>query len=148
MLTCAQICDGKAAFELAGMTTLAARTEDFYTLGVVPLGQHFYLSSSPDGITAHPDISTCQILRTAVGKPGVSLKAVVEVARLREKTRKSADKLIKPITVNIYGPYEEVDQVGRALSTVSAFLQHPFYLETGVKYFNPQLFRLDKRWRI
>lgn len=47
-----------------------------------------------------------------------------------------------PLTINVSGPASDADAVGAALSTRSAFLQHPFFLEPGCRgYFNPQLFR-------
>ncbi|KAK3363960.1 SNF2 family N-terminal domain-containing protein [Lasiosphaeria hispida] len=139
------ICGGEAIFELENGATVVAQEPDFCVLDVAPVGQYFRLSSSSDGITAHPDISTCRTLRSVAGIPRLTFKAVVQSLRLLEKVKRSSDKVVVPITVNIYGPREDADRVARVLCSVSAFLQHPFYLEDGVRYFNPQFFRLESQ---
>jgi hypothetical protein len=49
-------------------------------------------------------------------------------------------KTIVDISVNIIGPERIADDVGDILADDSAYLQHPFFLEAGTRYINPQYF--------
>ncbi|KAL7764103.1 hypothetical protein ACKLNR_005248 [Fusarium oxysporum f. sp. zingiberi] len=71
----------------------------------------------------------------------VFTKAVVEARVLRQLSR-TAKKCFE-ISVNIYGRELDARDIGQQLSKVGAFLQHPFYLEDGVEYLNPQFFDLE-----
>ncbi|CAJ0546595.1 Ff.00g012220.m01.CDS01 [Fusarium sp. VM40] len=71
----------------------------------------------------------------------VFTKAVVEARILRQLSR-TAKKSFE-ISVNIYGRELDARDIGQQLSKVGAFLQHPFYLEDGVEYLNPQFFDLE-----
>ena len=42
------------------------------------------------------------------------------------------------VSINIYGSKASIDQVGTLLTVEGQFLQHPFLLEHGVEYHNPQ----------
>ena len=119
--------------------------DKFWFIDVVPSGEYFHLSSSSNEGIAHPDFPTCRALRSLIELPAVKLKAVVEPAQFIGNRKKSVTKFITPLSVNIYGPYGDADQAGRCLASVSAFLQHPFFLESDVKYFNPQIFRLGNQ---
>ncbi|KAH7174003.1 uncharacterized protein B0J16DRAFT_199527 [Fusarium flagelliforme] len=70
----------------------------------------------------------------------VFTKAVVE-ARVLRQLSKTAKKSFE-ISVNIYGQELHARDIGHQLCTVGAFLQHPFYLEDGIEYLNPQFFDL------
>jgi hypothetical protein len=75
---------------------------------------------------------------------GVKTTGVIELAVMSAGPKEYQTKGIVPLTINVYGPHSSADHVGHALSAVSAFLQHPFFLESNCKgYFNPQLFRVD-----
>ncbi|KAK0728766.1 SNF2 family N-terminal domain-containing protein [Lasiosphaeria miniovina] len=71
--------------------------------------------------------------------PGISFKAVVESPALKQQGLRSKSGGIFSLSVNIYGPLETAPQVGHSLSAESAFLQHPLFLDNGLKYFNPQM---------
>jgi hypothetical protein len=58
-----------------------------------------------------------------------------------QNRRKAKTKGIIPVSINVYGSSSSADQAGDALAKCSAFLQIPYILEPGCKYFNPQIFR-------
>lgn len=85
------------------------------------------------------DLITSEKLNTLKETAGFS-KAVVE-ARVLRQLSKTAKKSFE-ISVNVYGRELDAREIGHQLSKVEAFLQHPFYLEDGVEYLNPQFFDL------
>ncbi|KAK3300617.1 SNF2 family N-terminal domain-containing protein [Chaetomium fimeti] len=77
---------------------------------------------------------------------GVKATAVIEVAVAAAGPKELRTKGIVPLTINVYGQPSKANDAGDALSTISAFLQHPFFLESSCKgYFNPQLFRVESQ---
>jgi hypothetical protein len=75
--------------------------------------------------------------------PDVEAIGVIESATVASGPRALKKEGIVPMSVNVYGPLSSADRVGNALSAVSAFLQHPFFLEPSCNaYFNPQVFRI------
>jgi hypothetical protein len=87
------------------------------------------------------DLITAKKLETLQGQAGVCTKAVVEGKTLG---RLASNKKKQPleISVNIYGMELDALAIGKQLSKAEAFLQHPFHLEDGVEYLNPQFFDL------
>ncbi|KAM0388293.1 hypothetical protein ACHAQC_009903 [Fusarium culmorum] len=85
------------------------------------------------------DLMTAKKLEALKEQAGVSTKAVVESKAVKGLSRKSAKSAFK-ISVNIYGYELDARDIGQQLSKVGAFLQHPFYLDEGVEYLNPQFF--------
>lgn len=74
---------------------------------------------------------------------GLSFVVVIPSSAL-ESLRGGAKKTaIVDASVNIMGPADLADQVGTALETASAYLQHPFYLAARIPYINPHWFYLD-----
>jgi SWI/SNF-related matrix-associated actin-dependent regulator of chromatin subfamily A3 len=72
---------------------------------------------------------------------GLSFTAVVAASSLHNILRKrSNNKPVFDISVNIIGPESTADDVGTALADSSAYLQHPFFLEARIRYINPQYF--------
>lgn len=69
------------------------------------------------------------------------MKAVVESKNVPQNRSSTGKRGIISLSINVYGPIENADRVGDVLSRASAFLQHPFSLEGGYEYFNPQMFR-------
>ncbi|KAF2492652.1 hypothetical protein BU16DRAFT_620011 [Lophium mytilinum] len=47
------------------------------------------------------------------------------------------------LELNVYGPKDKADEVGKILSKQHQFLQKPRYEMEGVEYYNPQLLRLN-----
>ncbi|UZP36582.1 hypothetical protein NXS19_004398 [Fusarium pseudograminearum] len=85
------------------------------------------------------DLITAKKLDSVKEQDGVFTKAVVEAKALKRLSSRSAKSPFK-ISVNIYGYESDARNIGQQLSKVGAFLQHPFYLEEGVEYLNPQFF--------
>ncbi|OBS29596.1 hypothetical protein FPOA_03533 [Fusarium poae] len=88
------------------------------------------------------DLITAKKLQVLEEQDGAYSKAVVEakvVSRLsKKKTKQPFD-----ISVNIYGWESDARVIGQQLSKVDAFLQHPFHLEDGAEYLNPQFFAFE-----
>ncbi|EYB33365.1 hypothetical protein FG05_10568 [Fusarium graminearum] len=85
------------------------------------------------------DLMTAKKLEALKEQAGVFTKAVVESKDVKRLSLKSAKSPFE-ISVNIYGYELDARDIGQQLSKVGAFLQHPFYLEEGVEYLNPQFF--------
>lgn len=67
-------------------------------------------------------------------------KAVIAVETLDRLALKKKEKQPFEISLNVYGQESDAHNIGTKLSEVKAFLQHPFYLEDGIQYLNPQFF--------
>lgn len=76
--------------------------------------------------------------------PCIRFEAVFGTTVLSKRKRGPARKspVLEDISVNIFGPQDSVveNKVAKRLSKVSAFLQHPKALSSGIKYRNPQYF--------
>ncbi|KAK3369585.1 SNF2 family N-terminal domain-containing protein, partial [Lasiosphaeria ovina] len=119
----------------------------FSTLKVEP-DSNIYVLIYDDGSTERnigiSDLVTTHHLQSLKGMLGVRFAAVVQSSTLSSHiNKKKPSKAIIDISVNIYGPARLIDQVGLKLEAVSAFLQHPVYLETGLEYVNPHFFYPD-----
>ncbi|RSL93099.1 hypothetical protein CEP52_013448 [Fusarium oligoseptatum] len=105
-----------------------------------------------DGIRgfAIPDINTFAMvdritsgkLEALQGHGTVYTKAVIEGQTLVQLASKKKAKGSFAISLNVYGPESDAHDIGERLSRQQAFLQHPFYLEDGIEYWNPQFFDL------
>lgn len=111
----------------------------------VGLSDSFYaLFNRSHKAVAYLDLVTTQALQSLEGLPEVKFKAVIESGAVAQ-SRKGLHSLkgIVQLSINVYGPLPRADQVGKTLSVMSTFLQHPFFLEPSCNdYFNPQLFRV------
>jgi hypothetical protein len=67
----------------------------------------------------------------------LKIQAIVQATALRGIGQSRG---IIDISVNILGAGSVAERVGEALEKLSAFLQHPLYLEAGYKYSNPQYY--------
>ncbi|QPC77978.1 hypothetical protein HYE68_008730 [Fusarium pseudograminearum] len=85
------------------------------------------------------DLITAKKLDSVKEQDGVFIKAVVESKAVKRLSSRSTKPPFK-ISVNIYGYESDARNIGQQLSKVGAFLQHPFHLEEGVEYLNPQFF--------
>lgn len=87
------------------------------------------------------DLITTRYLHSLGKFSELSFTAVLSSSSLNTIPRKSNHKkTIVDISVNIIGPERIADDVGDILADDSAYLQHPFFLETGTRYINPQYF--------
>ncbi|ETS75548.1 hypothetical protein PFICI_12492 [Pestalotiopsis fici W106-1] len=105
--------------------------------------------------------SNCHLLSTLYGKfaiidsqtatficalhniPHIRFLAVVNSNKLRQMKLSKKRLCIVPLSINIYGQYKDGETVGDLLGTIGAFLQHPAFLESGIEYYNPQLYYPD-----
>jgi hypothetical protein len=106
----------------------------------------FQLVSTRCGAFAIIDSSTAKPLSKLQAFDGIRLQAVVVSNVLRNVARKSpSTKLVTfSISVNIVGPGDIADGIGKALANLAtpAFLQHPYSLDDGLEYWNPQYLAL------
>ncbi|KAF3937496.1 hypothetical protein ABW19_dt0201046 [Dactylella cylindrospora] len=91
------------------------------------------------------DNITASYLDSLQNIQGVTFQAVISSPQVekipREKSQKKTQKKTRiDLTINIFGPEAIAEEVGDALSGVSGYLQHPVYLEDGIKYANPHYF--------
>lgn len=89
------------------------------------------------------DLTTTSYLYSLHTFEDISLQAILTSHELGKIPRKPAKK--KPrvnLTINILGPRRIAEDVGEKLLDVSAFLQHPVFLDEGIMYMNPQMFYL------
>lgn len=124
------------------MTRLLSRETSFSLLRVVRSGSHYALCTRASKIVAHLDLHTSRALGSLGSLADLKFAGLVESAAITQSRKEPQSKGAMQLSVNVYGPFSSADQVGKALSAVSAFLQHPFFLEPGCnEYFNPQMFR-------
>ena len=90
------------------------------------------------------DLVTTRYLHSMGAFSGLLFTAVLASSSLNSILRKPSGKEnIVDISVNIIGPEGVADDVGDTLADARAYLQHPFFLQTGVRYMNPQYFYLE-----
>ena len=87
------------------------------------------------------DLVTASYLHSVHELEGVSFRAVISSGHLNNIPRKKTRKAVKlDITINILGPEDIAEDVGEELGKVGGYLQHPVFLEAGIKYANPHYF--------
>lgn len=127
--------------QIAGKS-LAKDGRHFQQFHIIPHEDSFSLLSGKNEVVAVLDVNTCKALQCLHGLQRVRATAVVETSRLIQISAKRNSKGIFPLSVNIYGKQDEANDIGDKLSEMRAFLQHPFFLEAGYEYFNPQYIHL------
>ncbi|KAH7231488.1 SNF2 family N-terminal domain-containing protein [Fusarium solani] len=88
------------------------------------------------------DAITSKKLEALQGHTTVCIKAVIEGQTLVQLASKKKAKEPFAISLNVYGTESDAHDIRERLSKEQAFLQHPFYLEDGIEYWNPQFFDL------
>ncbi|KAK0647034.1 SNF2 family N-terminal domain-containing protein [Cercophora newfieldiana] len=84
-------------------------------------------------------------LKALKGSEGIQLEAVVDASVFSKRPRspsKQQNGWTFLLSVNVYGPPHQSSDVATRLSTVSAYLQHPYSLPGNMRYDNPQFFKL------
>ncbi|KAI8652051.1 hypothetical protein NCS56_01421900 [Fusarium sp. Ph1] len=132
------ICDAKAQIN----TTALLKTSHlpwsrFHVFRLISGKEHYRLTLS-DGLEIGilDQIRTRQ-LNSLEKFPHLTFRAICPIATL---SRASGKKPIIDISVNILGREDLADAVGDALAAASGYLQHPCFLEAGVRYINPHYF--------
>lgn len=137
------MCEAKASSRpLNELDTLPHDGRKFCQFDVAAFGQYFAVAVP--GVTepfGHLDRGVCSILRKLSSFPDVFHNATIEWDKLKQLRAKSNPTKQVSLSINICGPVDIADRVGATLSEVSAFLQHPFFLDRRYRYFNPQIFR-------
>lgn len=85
-------------------------------------------------------MDTCKALQLLHGYLRVRATAFVETSRLMQMRARGSSKGRFVLSINIFGTQAEANEIGDKLSEMSAFLQHPIFLEPGYEYFNPQYY--------
>jgi hypothetical protein len=138
-LTDEQLCEahGLLISSTAGKS-LAQEGRNFQQFRIVSHEYSFGLLSEKNEVVAMLDVDTCKAVQCLQGYQGVRATAVVETLILVQTRVKRGSKRAFPLSINIYGTQDEASKVGDKLSEMAAFLQHPFFLEPGYEYLNPQ----------
>lgn len=138
-LTSTELCNAYACFKpRSEAKRLVSGSRRFCLLSVVRSGPHYALLTRSNKVVAHLDLATCCALRSLEGLSNLRSTGVIESTAVSHNQEKGV-----LLSINVYGPLSIADQVGRALSAASAFLQHPFFLEPSCRdYFNPQMLRI------
>ncbi|KAH8592599.1 SNF2 family N-terminal domain-containing protein [Bisporella sp. PMI_857] len=140
------LCDAHAS--LSGWTAEKSLAQDgrpFQHFQIILHEDSFKLLSGKNEVVAVLDMDTCRALQCLHDHQRVRATAIVETSRLMQQPIKRSSKGIFPLSINIYGTQGEADEVGDKLSKMGAFLQHPFFLEHGYEYFNPQYIHIGGR---
>lgn len=100
----------------------------------------YYVLESSNGLElASLDTRSITQLAALEALPFVRFEAVIDTGTI-SKRRKGSRRKPEPLnlSINVFGPKSTADDVGRRLSKVSAFLQHPKIVPLGIEYYNPQ----------
>ncbi|PCD21594.1 hypothetical protein FGRA07_11653 [Fusarium graminearum] len=131
--------DAESTPKSNGSHRLVTRDPDLFLFNIHVHDGLLGFTVSGSNIFVMIDLMTAKKLEALGEQAGVFTKAVVESKAVKGLSRKSAKSPFE-ISVNIYGYELDARDIGQRLSKVGAFLQHPFYLEEGVEYLNPQFF--------
>ncbi|RYP69277.1 hypothetical protein DL770_008287 [Monosporascus sp. CRB-9-2] len=139
------LCHAQAQFSFTkGLTAQSRPWSRFHTFQLVAR-QEFYCLAQANGTSTEEigmlDLITTKHLHSLGTFLELSYTAIVASTSLTNILRKpSHKKAIIDISVNVTGPESIADDVGDTLASASAYLQHPFFLQTGIRYINPQYF--------
>jgi SWI/SNF-related matrix-associated actin-dependent regulator of chromatin subfamily A3 len=78
-------------------------------------------------------------LESLVQQSSLQFEAIASIQSIREtigRVTKATDAVVR-VNINIYGPRESCQEVGRHLSSQKLYLQRPDKLRTGLTYENP-----------
>jgi hypothetical protein len=92
---------------------------------------------------AHPQFHAD--IHSLISEFSIRLEAIINIANVRERIR-SASKVNDAnvrVDVNIFGPRENAEKVGKRLSDAKLWLQKPEILKRGTEHHNPHFLILD-----
>ncbi|KAH8706297.1 SNF2 family N-terminal domain-containing protein [Ilyonectria robusta] len=119
----------------------------FHAFQVAQRGGLYCLLELAEGVEhnfAELDVLTTSHLRALSKFQDISFNAVINSASLEKVSRKKTKKTtVIDVTINILGPEVLAEDVGERLADSSAYLQHPVFLQAGIRYLNPHYFYLD-----
>ena len=114
----------------------------FQSFKIVLRKESYYVTQSAGGTVgdlALLDLVTTRYLRALRSLDGIIFQAVFSSDSLR-KIKSGRKGTILDLALNLLGPEELAREVGEALANVSAYLQHPLFLEASVRYVNPHYY--------
>jgi hypothetical protein len=112
------------------------------TFDVVQTDNHYSLVLIKHGVFALLDQISSTLIRALQDWNNVHIKAVVQSSTLSQIRLNKKATHIFDLSLNVYGPETEAEEVGNRLSLLSGYLQHPYFLEPGYEYWNPQCFTI------
>lgn len=114
--------------------------EKFDRLEVVPRHDYFVLQKAPgaDVAVMNTHVSSClRNLRKDASIRYEGLMDIVEWQETMQAWKKTGKAGNLTVDINVYGPLEDFEKVGRALSKARLYLQHPHHSTEGALYKNP-----------
>ena len=57
-----------------------------------------------------------------------------------DQLQRKGNKWVFPISINIYGPEKDAQEIGRRLSKAHTYLQHPILSDSDIPYDNPHFY--------
>jgi SWI/SNF-related matrix-associated actin-dependent regulator of chromatin subfamily A3 len=137
-----KICDAKAQIDATAIPKgFHSPWSRFHVFNLVAGKDNYHLNlNDGQGIGILDQIRARQ-LRSLEKFSNLTFRAICPISTIG---RASSKKRIIDVSVNILGPEDLTDAVGDALAATSAYLQHPCFLESGVRYINPHYFCFGK----
>lgn len=116
-----------------------------YTFGIENSSDQFFLTFSDGTQFGQLNNHVAKALGV-IEQPSVQLDAVAHIMSIREligKFTKASDAVVR-VNINVYGPREARDKVGRHLSANKVYLQRPDQQRPGSLYDNPHILKLPE----
>lgn len=133
-----KICDAKAQIDATAIPkNFHLPWNRFHVFNLIAGKDNYHLTLSDGHKIGILDQIRARQLRSLEKLSSLTLRAICPISTFG---RASGKKRIIDISVNILGPEDLTDAVGDALAAASAYLQHPCFLESGVRYINPHYF--------
>lgn len=83
------------------------------------------------------DVQTTSKLQALSHMPSTRSEAVIDTCTIMKRRHNSKSAAPFEVSINIFGPESDADEVGLALSEDKVYLQHPRALDANIKYYNP-----------
>ncbi|KAI8711490.1 hypothetical protein NCS52_01412700 [Fusarium sp. LHS14.1] len=129
------ICDAKAQIDATAIPkNFHLPWNRFHVFNLVAGKDNYHLALIDGQKIGILDQIRARQLRSLETFSNITFRAICPISTLG---RTSGKKRIIDISVNILGPEDLADEVGDALAAASAYLQHPCFLESDVRYINP-----------
>ncbi|KAK6343600.1 hypothetical protein TWF730_011191 [Orbilia blumenaviensis] len=91
------------------------------------------------------DNNTTLQLKSIQGLGEISFRVVISSSNFSRIPKNACSKKTRiNVTINILGPENIAEKVGEKLEDEQTYLQHPVFLEQGIKYANPHYFYDDE----
>ncbi|OTB05739.1 hypothetical protein M426DRAFT_259935 [Hypoxylon sp. CI-4A] len=148
-----EVCYGalrESAVKVLGRTRLSTEslaienTTSFISFSIRAKNRLYFLCSDSHEDFAVLDIGTIFKLDALKNIPGVRFEAVAQSNHFTKRLRgKKHGPQSFHVSINVFGSKSVADDVASHLLKVSAYLQHPEFLQSEIEYYNPQFLRFD-----